>query len=220
MINFFWCLGQFFRIVVILYQKAAQVWCASHHSLADNAFIRRIGWTPSLLQRSGDRLGHISAWMSWTKWKCRKEAHVPYVSWWMTWIGMSGLWKTCWTIHVGTFFSWNPARDILQQSFPTGQGGSLPVIIGVISPHFKNWKVTFSSIQSQPFITWYTQMRRGLEHLELGESAKQLDCEHCFHSECPWKNHRNESDVKIWRCFPVATCYLKSSATCLLKRSF
>eukprot|EP00434_Breviolum_minutum_P007657 symbB.v1.2.006753.t1/scaffold405.1/size210896/9 len=23
-----------------------------------------------------------------------------------------------------------------------------------------------------------------LEHLELGESAKQLDCEHCFHSEC------------------------------------
>lgn len=161
MIIFFLHLGQSFRIVVMLYQKAAQVCCAAHHTLADDAFIRRIGWTPLLLQWS-QRLGHKSTWMSWTKWKCRKEAHVPYASWRITWIGMRGEGKHV-SIH-DCIFLLEPS-DVLQQSFPTKirtceimQGGPLPAINGPMSPslewrgltgasfffrHFKN----FPSIQ-------------------------------------------------------------------------
>ena len=153
MINFLLHLGQSFRIVVILYQKAAQVCCAAHHTLADDAFIRRIGWTPLLLQWS-QRLGHKSTWMSWTKWKCRKEAHVPYASWRITWIGMRGEGKHV-SIHDCIFLL--EASDILQQSFPTGirtceimQGGPLPAINGPMSPRLE-WRYDCFASFFSPF---------------------------------------------------------------------
>ena len=217
MINFFLHLGRSFRIVVILYQKAAQVCCAAHHTLADDAFIRRIGWTPLLLQWS-QRLGHKSTWMSWTKWKCRKEAHVPYASWQITWIGMRGEGKH-FSIHDCIFLL--EASDILQQSFPTKirtceimQGGPLPAINGPMSPRFLMALWLFRQFFFRHFKNFPSIQRQQIHHLidlsnpRFGASGIGRECETTgtvstasIRSVLGSSQKRNVS-MLFWTCFP------------------